>query len=134
MARSGGSGRLAPRRGSGEGMAPDRTGRAIGSSHGSPLLVLHRAPLVARATEKVAQIGYQLSDAADVEPTAPVGVAVDPAASDLVAKRGARDLVEVQDRVLTREHVQLGVVGQASTRPDAAEEPDRVARARPERA
>src|SRR5439155_353294 len=77
-----------------------------------PLLVLHRAPLVARAAEQVAERRHDLADAADEEAPAAIGVAVDPAARDLVAEPRARQVLEAEARVLPCQGLQLGAVEQ----------------------
>src|SRR6266436_6631042 len=63
-------------------------------------ILLHRAPLVARAAEQVAERRHDLADAADEEAPAAIGVAVDPAARDLVAEPRARHVLEAEARVL----------------------------------
>ena len=58
---------------------------------------------------------------------APVGVAVDPAASHLVGELRARHVVPAKGRILSRERVELVPVEDAVARGGAGEEPERPA-------
>src|SRR5262245_18834421 len=92
MARSGGTGRLAATR---MGALAWHTRGGV-TRCGSPLLVLHGSADVPPAPQQIAQPGYDVADAADVEVSRPVGVVVEPAAANLGLHLGRRHDVDVQ--------------------------------------
>src|SRR5581483_4095802 len=93
------------------GGQPHPSGASLGMraviARRSPLLVLHRATLVAGAAEDVAERRDDRADAADEEAATPVAVAVDPASRHLVAERGARYVREGEALVPSSEVVDL---------------------------
>src|SRR5262249_11628588 len=102
MARSGGTGRLAATRMG--ALAWHTRGRA--TRCGSPLLVLHGSADVPPAPQQIAEAGYDVADAADVEVSRPVGVALEPAAAKLGRHLGRRQDVDCESAE-TAEHVEV---------------------------
>src|SRR5581483_9006250 len=75
-----------------------------------PFLVLHGAPLVAGAPERVAERRDDRADAADEEVARAVVVRGDPAARDLAGERGGRRLRERERRSCAPERLPLVAV------------------------